>query len=80
MNFMSRLLSSRKVKTYVFLSLTVLYFLALIAFMFNATLGAILWAAAMIPSIMIFIYQKQAERDEQIRKAGEEAEKEEEIE
>ena len=70
-----KLIASKKVKTAVFLTLTILYFLGLIAFFLSPALGTILWAAALIPSIMIYIYQKQMERDEKIRKAEEEAEK-----
>lgn len=76
MEFLRRLISSRKVKTAVLIALTVLYFLGLIAFFFNPALGTILWSAALIPSIMIFIYQKRREREEQVRKAEEEALKE----
>ena len=75
MELYRKLIASKKVKTAVFLTLTILYFLGLIAFFLSPALGTILWAAALIPSIMIYIYQKQMERDEKIRKAEEEAEK-----
>ena len=75
MELYRKLIASRKVKTAVFLTLTVLYFFGLIAFFLNPALGTILWAAALIPSIMIYIYQKQMEREEKVRKAEEEAQK-----
>ena len=80
MNLIKKLIASKKVKTAVLLTLTVLYFLGLIAFFMNPALGTLLWAAALIPSIMIYIYQKQAERDEKMRKAEEEVEKSETVE
>ncbi len=73
MEFYRKLIASRKVKTAVFLTLTILYILGIIAFFLNTALGTILWAAALIPSIMIYIYQKQLEREERVRKAEEEA-------
>ena len=76
MELYRKLTASKKVKTAVLLTLTILYFLGMIAFFFSPALGTILWAAALIPSIMIYIYQKQLEREESIRKAEEEAEKE----
>ncbi len=78
MELYRKLIASKKVKTAVLLTLTILYFLGLIAFFLNPALGTILWAAALIPSIMIYIYQKQLEREENIRKAEEEAAKDEE--
>ncbi len=74
MELYRKLVASKKVKTYVFLVLTILYFAGLIAFFLHPGVGTILWAAAMIPSIMIYIYQKQLEREEKVRKAEEEAE------
>lgn len=78
MELYRKLIASKKVKTALFLTLTVLYILGIAAFFMNTALGTILWAAALIPSIMIYIYQKQLEREERVRKAEEEAEKEEE--
>ncbi len=78
MELYRKLIASKKVKTAVLLTLTILYFLGLIAFFLNPALGTILWAAALIPSIMIYIYQKQLEREENVRKAEEEAAKDEE--
>ncbi|MBR3929373.1 MAG: hypothetical protein IKJ65_10265 [Clostridia bacterium] len=78
MEFYRKLVASKKIKTAVLLTLTILYLLGLIAFFLHPGVGTILWAAALIPSIMIYIYQKQLEREESVRKAEEEAEKEEE--
>ena len=78
MELYRKLIASQKVKTAVLLTLTILYFLGVIAFFLNAALGTILWAAALIPSIMIYIYQKQLEREERVQKAMEEAEKDDE--
>ena len=78
MELYRKLIASKKVKTAVLLTLTILYFLGLIAFFLNPALGTILWAATLIPSIMIYIYQKQLEREENVRKAEEEAAKDEE--
>lgn len=78
MELYKKITASKKVKTAVLLSVTILYFLGLIAFFKNTALGTILWAAALIPSIMIYIYQKQLEREEGIRKAEAEAQKAEE--
>lgn len=78
MELYRKITASKKVKTAVLLSVTILYFLGLIAFFLNSALGTILWAAALIPSIMIYIYQKQLEREESIRKAEAEAQKAEE--
>ena len=78
MELYRKLIASKKAKTAVLLTLTILYFLGLIAFFLNPALGTILWAAALIPSIMIYIYQKQLEREENVRKAEEEAAKDEE--
>lgn len=78
MELYRKLIASKKVKTTLFLTLTILYILGIVAFFLNTALGTILWAAALIPSIMIYIYQKQLEREERVRKAEEEAEKAEE--
>lgn len=75
MELYKKIIASKKVKTAVLLSVTVLYFLGLIAFIKNTALGTILWAAALIPSILIYIYEKQVEREESVRKAEEEAQK-----
>lgn len=74
MELYRKLIASKKVKTAVLLTLTILYLLGLIAFFINPALGTIFWAAALIPSIMIYIYQKQLEREESVKKAEEEAE------
>ena len=75
MELYKKITASKKVKTAVLLSVTILYFLGLLAFFKNTALGTILWAAALIPSILIYIYEKQAEREESVRKAEEEAQK-----
>lgn len=75
MELYRKICASKKVKTAVLLTVTILYLLGLAAFFFHPGVGTVLWAAALIPSIMIFIYQKQMEREESIQKAEEEAEK-----
>ena len=73
MNLVRKLMTSRKAKTIVFSSLTALYAAGLIAMFFSLALGVLLWAATFIPSLAIFILQKQFERDEEVEKAKNEA-------
>ena len=66
-------LKNRKAKTIVFSVLTVMYLAGLIAMFFSLQLGVLLWAAAFIPSLAVFLLQKQVEQDDEIEKAKEEA-------
>jgi len=77
MKKLAALITSRTGKTVIFLALSVLYIAALIVLFFNLQLGVILWAAAMIPSLMVYIHQKRNERIRAEMKAAQEAEKEE---
>lgn len=74
MELYRKLTASKKTKTALLLTVTILYFLGILAFVFHPGIGTVLWAAALIPSIMIFIYQKQIEREEKIAEAAKEAE------
>lgn len=78
MKKLAALLTSRNGKTAVFLILSVLYLAGIVCLFINLHLGVILWAAAMIPSLMIYIHQKRTERILATMKAEEEMEKNEE--
>ncbi|MBQ3169340.1 MAG: hypothetical protein IJB99_06220 [Clostridia bacterium] len=59
MKKLSQLLTSRNVKTAIFLILSLLYIAGIVCLFIYLTLGVLLWAAAMIPSLMVFIHQKR---------------------
>jgi len=67
------ILKNRKLKTIVFSVLTAVYILGLIVIMFNFQLGMVLWAAAFIPSLAVFLVQKQLERDEAVEEVKQQA-------
>ena len=67
------ILKNRKLKTIVFSVLTAVYILGLIVIMFNFQLGMILWAVAFIPSLAVFLVQKQLERDEAVEEVKQQA-------
>ena len=67
------ILKNRKLKTIVFSVLTAVYILGLIVIMFNFQLGMVLWAAAFIPSLAVFLVQKQLERDEAVEEVKQKA-------
>ncbi|MBQ3079092.1 MAG: hypothetical protein IJC48_03710 [Clostridia bacterium] len=73
MKKLSQLLTSRNVKTAIFLILSLLYIAGIVCLFIDLTLGVLLWAAAMIPSLMVFIHQKRNERILNLEKAEEEA-------
>ena len=67
MSSIKSLLKNRKIKTVVFSALTLLYFAGLIAmFMGMPGPGFVMWAAAFIPSLAVFLIQKQIEQEEAI--------------
>lgn len=65
---MEKLMNSKKGKTAVLLALTILYFAGIICLFFNAGLGILLWGAALIPSLVIFLWQKHQEQLEKERR------------
>lgn len=65
---MEKLMNSKKGKTAVLLALTILYFAGIVCLFFNVGLGILLWGAALIPSLVIFLWQKHQEQLEKERK------------
>ena len=65
---MEKLMNSKKGKTAVLLVLTILYFAGIVCLFFNVGLGILLWGAALIPSLVIFLWQKHQEQLEKERK------------
>ncbi len=51
--------NSKAVKTAVLAVLSVLYIAGIICLFFNTALGVTLWGAALIPSLILFLYQKR---------------------
>lgn len=66
-------LTNRKVKTIVFSVLTALILIALVLMFIDIRLGLTLWVLASVPSLAIFLLQKQTERDEEVEKVKNEA-------
>lgn len=66
-------LTNRKVKTIVFSVLTALILIALVLMFIDIRLGLMLWVLASVPSLAIFLLQKQTERDEEVEKVKNEA-------
>ena len=56
---LAKLMESKHFKTVVLAVLTVLYLSGIVCLFFNAALGVTLWAAAMLPSLVLFLYQKR---------------------
>ena len=59
---MEKLMNNKKSKTALLLVLTVLYFAGIICLFFNVGLGILLWGAALIPSLILFLWQKHREQ------------------
>lgn len=72
---MEKLMNSKKAKTAVLLILTLLYFAGIVCLFFNVGLGILLWGAALIPSLILFLWQKHREQLEKERKIEEESKK-----
>ena len=53
---------SRKTKTIVLALLSALYIAGLVCFFFNFALGLTLWGAALLPSLILYLYQKHREQ------------------
>ena len=59
--------------TIVFSVLTAIYLAGLVIVMFNYRLGMVLWAIAFIPSLAVFLVQKQMERDQAVEEVKQQA-------
>lgn len=70
---MKEFFTSKKAKTALLLVLSVLYIAAIICLFFNVGLGILLWGAALIPSLILFLYQKHQEQLAREKKAEEDA-------
>ena len=70
---MEKLMNNKKSKTALLLVLTVLYFAGIICLFFNVGLGILLWGAALIPSLILFLWQKHREQLEKERKIEEDS-------
>lgn len=73
MNALARFLTSQKGKNIIFLILSVLYIAGVICLFIDLRLGVIFWAAAMLPSLMIYIHQKRQESILSLHKAQDES-------
>lgn len=56
---MREFFNSKAVKTAVLAVLSVLYIAGIVCLFFNTTLGVTLWGAALIPSLILFLYQRR---------------------
>lgn len=70
---MEKMMNNKKSKTAVLLVLTILYFAGIICLFFNVGLGIMLWGAALIPSLILFLWQKHREQLEKERKIEEDS-------
>ena len=73
MSAIRQFLKNRRAKTIVFSILTVFYLAGIISMFFNLQLGVLLWVIAFIPSLAVFLMQKQIERDDEVDKVKNEA-------
>lgn len=72
---MEKLWNNRKARMILLLMLTLLYFAGIIALFFNTGLGIVLWGAALLPSLVLYMWLEHRKRLEKERKAEEEAQK-----
>ena len=54
-------MKNKTVKYIIFTVLSLMYLGGLVCMFFNFGLGLIIWAAALLPSFMIFLYQRHQE-------------------
>lgn len=73
MDRITGLLKSKRVRVGGLLALTLLYLAGVVCLFFNTQLGVLLWCAALIPSIVIFIVQKRNERQRALERARDES-------
>jgi len=73
---MEQLWNNRKARLIILLTLTILYFAGIICLFFNTGLGILLWGAALIPSLILFMWQKHHEQLQKTLKQDEEKEQE----